>query len=348
MKAFVATAYGPPEVLRLAELEKPVPKDDEVSIRVVATGVNSADVRIRSLTMPTGFGVVARLIFGLTRPRQPVLGAELAGVVEAVGAKVTRFRAGDAVFGLCGTRMGAHAEYCCVRETGAIAAKPSSLSFVQAAGLSFGGTAALHFLRRGGLQPGEHVLVNGAAGSVGSAAVQLAKHFGAEVTGICSTGNLELVKSLGADHVIDYTQQDFARHRPRYDVVLDSIGTLSIRRVRAALAPRGRLLLVAASLPQMLATPWVALTSRQKLITGPAPERAEDLSFLAELVESRAFVPLIDRCYPFERLPEAHRYVGTGRKKGSVVVVVDPATAPLPDHDGNFPDHEGSSVQLRA
>jgi NADPH:quinone reductase-like Zn-dependent oxidoreductase len=323
MKAIVYERYGPPEVLQLKEVEKPTPKNNEVLIKTHATTVTSGDWRVRSLDVPSGFGLIMRLVFGVTRPRQPILGSELAGVIESVGKDVSKFKAGDAVFAFSDAAMGCHAEYKCMAEDGAVVPKPSSLSFEEAAALSFGGTTALDFLRRGKLQGGESVLVNGASGAVGTAAVQLARHFGAIVTGVCSTANVALVRSLGASHVIDYTQEDFTRNGRTYDVIVDTAGTAPFSRSQASLKEGGRLLLVLAGLPEMLRAPWVSMTSGRKVIAGPVTVRVEDLRFLAGLAEAGEFKPVIDRRYPFEQIAEAHRYVDTGRKKGNIVIILE-------------------------
>ncbi|MCP5357620.1 MAG: NAD(P)-dependent alcohol dehydrogenase [Pseudomonadales bacterium] len=322
MKAVVYEQYGPPEVLQFREVEKPVPKDSEVLIKTHAATVTTGDWRLRSLNAPYGFRFLMRLMFGFSRPKQPVLGSELAGVVEAVGKDVRKFKVGDSVFAFSDVAMGCHAEYKCMAEDGAVVAKPSSLSFEEAAALSFGGTTALDFLRRGKIQRGDRILINGASGAVGTAAVQLARHFGALVTGVCSTANVKLVKSLGATHVIDYTQQDFTRSGETYDVIVDTVGTAPYSRSKAALKEGGRLLLVLAGLPDMLQAARVSMTGKRKVIAGPVAVRVEDLLFLAELAEAGEFKPVIDRIYPFEQIVEAHRYVDTGRKKGNVVLAL--------------------------
>lgn len=323
MKAIVYERYGPPDVLELKEVEKPTPKDNEVLIRIHATTVTSGDWRVRSLDVPAGFGLISRLVFGVSGPRQPILGTELAGEVESVGKDVRNFKVGDQVFAFSGAGMGCHAEYKCMPEGGAVALKPPNLTYDEAAAISFGGTTALDFFRRGKLQSGERVLVNGASGGVGTAAVQLAKHFGADVTGVCSAANVELVKSLGATHVIDYTKEDFTQNGETYDIIVDTVGTAQFSRSKGSLKERGRLLLVLGGLPDMLQIPWVSLTSSKKIIAGPAAERAEDLRFLAELAQAGAFKPVIDRRYPFEQIAEAHRYVDTGHKKGNVVITLE-------------------------
>lgn len=323
MKAMVYDRYGPPDVLQLKEVSKPTPKENEVLIRTHATTVTSGDRRVRSLDVPIGFGFISRLIFGVSKPRQPILGTEIAGVVESIGKNVNKFKVGDQVFAIAGASMGCYAEYKCMPENGAVAKKPNTLTYGEAAALSFGGTSALDFLRRGKLQRGERVLVNGASGGVGTAAVQLAKHFGADVTGVCSTANVELVRSLGANHVIDYTKKDFTQNGETYDIIVDTVGTAPFSRSKGSLTDRGRLLLVLGGLPDMLMIPWVSMTSSKKVIAGPAAERAEDLLYIAELAAAGEFKPVIDRCYPFEQIAEAHRYVDTGRKKGNVIVTLE-------------------------
>ena len=322
MKAMVYERYGPPEVLQLKEVEKPIPKDNEVLIKIHATTVTSGDCRVRSLNVPAGFGLIMRLIFGISKPKQPILGTELAGVIESVGKDACKFKVGDPVFAFGDAAMGCYAEYKCMPQDGAVALKPSNLTFDEAAALSFGGVTALDFFKRAKLQRGEKVLINGASGGVGSAAVQLARHFGAEISAVCSSANVDLVKSLGASHVIDYTKVDFANNGETYDVIVDTVGTAPFSRSKASLKRGGRLLMVLAGLPDMLKAPWVALTSDKKVIAGPVATRPEDLRFLAGLAEAGEFKPVIDRRYPFEQIAQAHRYVDTGRKKGNVIITL--------------------------
>ena len=322
MKAIVYERYGPPDVLAVKEVAKPAPRNTEVLIKTYATTVTAGDCRVRSLHMPFGFGLIGRMVLGVSRPRQPILGSELAGKVEAVGKDVRKFKVGDDVFVFTGARLGCHAEYKCVPEDGAVVRMPANLSHDEAAAISTGGTTALAFLKRAHLQSGEKVVIVGASGGVGTAAVQLAGHFGAEVTGVCSTPNLDLVRSLGAHHVIDYTKQDFTDNRERYDVIVDTTGTAPFSRSKTSLNEGGRLLLVLSGLPDVLQVPWVSMTSRKKVIAGPAAWRPEDLRFLAQLAEAGEFRPIIDRRYPFERIVDAHRYVDTGRKKGNVVITL--------------------------
>jgi NADPH:quinone reductase-like Zn-dependent oxidoreductase len=322
VKAIVYTRYGPPGVLRLEEMDKPMPKVDEVLIKVRATTVTAGDCRVRSLDVPAGFGLISRLVLGVFGPRQPILGTELAGEIEATGKDVTRFRVGDQIFASSGAGMGCYAEHKIMREDAAIVPKPANLSFEDAAAIPFGGATALAFFRRGNIRSGDKVLINGASGGVGTAAVQLAKHFGADVTGVCSTSNLDLVRSIGADSVIDYTREDFTEKDQTYDIILDTVGTVPFSRAKNSLKRGGRLLQVLAGLPDMLQIPWVRITSSKKVIAGTFAVRAEDLRLLAGLAEAGELRPVIDRRYPFEQMAEAHSYVDRGHKKGNVVVTL--------------------------
>lgn len=324
MKACLYHRFGSPDVLNLEEIDKPIPKANEVLIKILATTVTSGDWRLRSLEVPAGFGLIIRLVAGLKRPRQPILGSELAGLVEATGQDASRFQVGDEVVAFSDLALGCHAEYRCLPEHGSVVLKPRSLSFQEAAALSFGGTTALDFLRRARLKSGERLLVVGASGAVGSAAVQLACHLGAEVTAVCSTRNQELVRFLGAHQVIDYTRDDFTRDGQTYDVILDAVGTAPFARSRASLRPGGRLLLVVAGLPALMLSGWQTLTTDKRVIAGPASVKPGDLAHLAELADAGAFRPVVDRCYPFEQIPEAHRYVDSGHKRGNVVITLDP------------------------
>lgn len=326
MKAIVYTEYGPPDVLQLRELDKPVPRDNEVLIRVYATSVTTGDCNARNAVfVPAGFGPLQRLVFGLRNPKKPILGVELAGEIEAVGQAVTQFRSGDQVFGLDGVRLGAYAEYKCMPEAGGLALKPANLTYEEAAVLPNGALTALTFLRdKGHIQPGQKVLIYGASGSVGSAAVQLAKYYGAEVTGVCSTTNLDMVTSLGADRVIDYTQEDFTKGSETYDLIFDTVGKTSFSGCKNSLQPTGRYLAGAGGLPELGQMVWTSLVSRRKVLMGPSSERQEDLVFLKELAEAGKIKPVIDRCYPLEQTADAHRYVDQGHKKGNVVIRVGP------------------------
>lgn len=322
MKAVVREIYGPPEVLKLTELPKPAPKDHEVRVKIYATTVTSGDCRVRGLNVPAGFGLIIRLAMGVVRPRQTVLGSEFAGEVEAVGENVTRFKVGDRVFGMDGTRMGAHAQYKCMPEGGPLALIPPGLGYEEAAALPFGGGTMLDFYRRAGLKAGDRVLVNGASGAVGVAAIQLARQAGAEVTAVCSGANAELVRSLGARRVVDYTKEDFSASGQTYDMIVDTVGTAPFARSKGSLGKGGRLLLVLATLWQMLSAPLESATGGKKVIAGPTSERAEYMQTLAKLAQEGSLKPVIDRRYALEQIAEAHRYVETGRKRGSVVVMV--------------------------
>lgn len=319
MKAIVYERYGPPDVLEIRDIPKPTPRDHEVLIKVHATTVTALDRRARSLSAPKGFGPMLRLAVGISRPRRPLLGAELSGEVESIGRAVSRFKVGDQVF--AGV-MGCYVEYKCVREDGPLALKPPNLSYEEAAAIPFGGLTAMATFRRARTHGGESVLINGAAGTVGTATVQLARHHGLKVTAVCSGGNVELVGSLGADEVIDYTREDFTRRGESYDIIVDNVGNAPFSRVEGALKKGGRLLVVVPTLPDMLLSPWAALASGKRALPVLARPSAEDLRFLAGLAESGRFKPVIDRRYPFEQIVEAHRYADTGHKRGNVVVTL--------------------------
>ncbi|MCC6995169.1 MAG: NAD(P)-dependent alcohol dehydrogenase [Deltaproteobacteria bacterium] len=324
MKAVVFAKYGPPDVVTLTDVPRPEPRRREVLIRIHATTVTTADWRARSLHMPAGFGLLGRLVFGIFGPRKPVLGTELAGVIEAVGPGVTRFKPGDQVFAFTGGRYGCHAEYRTMPEDGLLAKKPPNLALDEAASLSFGATNALSFLRKAGIKPSDQVLILGASGNVGTAAVQLAKHFGAEVTAVCSTPNLDLVRSLGADHVIDYTREDFAQQHNRYDIILDTTGTTTLARCEQSLKQNGRLVAIQGSLSQMLGLQRAPRRTGKKVIAGVATVTPADIDLIAHLAERGTLRPVIDRRYPLEAAAQAHAYVDTGRKRGSVVLSVVP------------------------
>jgi NADPH:quinone reductase-like Zn-dependent oxidoreductase len=302
MKAIVATKYGGPEVLQLKEVEKPTPKDNEILIKVQATTVTVADFRMRSFTVPAAVWIPARIALGIAKPKQPIFGSELAGEVEAVGKNVARFKVGDQVFAsTLEHHFGAYAEYKCLPEQGMVAIKPANLSYREAAALPIGSTTALRLLRKGNIQSGQKVLIYGASGSVGTYAIQLAKYYGTEVTGVCSTANVDMVRSLGADRVIDYTKEDFSAVEERYDVIFDTVAKFPKSQYAKLLAPNG------------------AYVSIARLST---KEIKECLLSIRELAEAGKIRAVIDRCYPLEDMVEAHRYVDAGHKKGNVVIAL--------------------------
>jgi NADPH:quinone reductase-like Zn-dependent oxidoreductase len=330
MQAIVCTKYGPPEVLELQEVAKPTPRDNEVLVKVYATTVTSGDARVRSFTVPLSFWLPARLALGLSKPRRAILGSVFAGEVEAVGKAVQRFQQGDQVFGSKGNDFGAYAEYLCLPENGPLAIKPANVTYEKAAALPWGGMTALYFLRKGKIHSGQHVLIYGASGSVGAAAVQLASSFGAQVTGVCSTAHVALVKSLGAETVIDYTQEDFSTSGVTYDVIFDAVGKSSLAGCMRSLKKDGIYLQAVAAPALSVRMRWTALTSGKTLLGGTAVPKAEDITYLKELVEAGKFKPVIDRCYPLEHLVEAHRYADTGHKQGNVVITVGYNSSPQP------------------
>jgi 2-desacetyl-2-hydroxyethyl bacteriochlorophyllide A dehydrogenase len=321
MKAIICTEYGPPEVMQLKEVEKPTPRENEVLIRIYATTVTSADVRIRK---SDPFPV--RFFYGFKRPKKnTILGSELAGEIEAIGKNVKQFKEGDRVFAGAGTSLGANAEYICLPEAAAVAIKPINMTYEEAAAIPFGATTSLLFLRdKGNIQNGQKILIYGASGALGTAAVQLAKSFGTEVTGVCSTANLELVKSLGADKVIDYTKEDFSKSGKTYDIIFDTTGKSPFSGCLRSLKQHGIYLrAVHINLSPILQGLWTSMTSNKKVIGGIAIERQEDLIFLKELIEAGKMKSVIDRRYPLEQTAEAHRYVEQGHKKGNVVIAVE-------------------------
>lgn len=330
MKAIVYEKYGPPEVLQLKEVAKPTPKDNEVLINVRATTVNFGDllarkfntVSPRQFNMPAILWLPSRLAFGLRKPRIPILGSEFAGVIEAVGKDVTLFHKGDSVFGYRGASMGAYAKYVCMSEKGALAIKPADMAYEEAAAVPYGAIMALGLLRKLNIQPGQKVLINGASGGIGSAAVQLAQYFGAEVTGVCGTPRVEFVKALGADKVIDYTREDFTRNGEAYDAIFDILGKCSFSRCKGSLNQNGRLLYASFKMKQLFQMLWTSKIGSRKVICALSSEKAEDLVFIKGLIEAGKFISIIDRCYPMEQAAEAHRYVEDGHKKGNVVITL--------------------------
>ncbi|MFF2888634.1 NAD(P)-dependent alcohol dehydrogenase [Paenibacillus sp. NPDC057967] len=302
MKAIVCPKYGAPDVLQISEVEKPVPRPNEIRVKVHATTVTTGDCRVRAFNSPLSFWIPMRLFLGIRRPRQPILGVELAGEVELAGQAVTQFKKGDRVFALTGMRFGGYAEYACLPENSLVAPIPAHISYEDAAAVAFGGTTSLHFFRKGNMHRGQKVLIYGASGAVGTSAIQLAKHSGAEVTAVCSSANAELVKSLGADYVIDYTKENFWERGEHYDIVFDAVGKSTKSACTKALASGGRYLTVEGQ--------------------GVVVERREDMYVLKELMENGSLKAVIDRRYRMEQIAEAHRYVESGRKKGNVVVAI--------------------------
>jgi NADPH:quinone reductase-like Zn-dependent oxidoreductase len=323
MKAAVCTRYGAPQFVEIREVPTPRPKPKEVLIRIIATTVSSGDWRIRSFTIPRGMGFPFRLAMGWNGPRQPILGTELVGEITEIGSAVKRFRVGDQVIAFCAiSGMACHAEYRALPESANIIPRPDGLTDDEAAAFSFGGTTALHFLRdKGQIQSGQRLLILGASGSVGSAAIQIARHFGAEITAVTSPPNIDLVRNLGAGHVIDYKAEDFTRNGQQYDLILDTVNAVTFAHARPSLTATGRLLMVAAELPGML-TALLSSFSTQRAISSMAPERREDLEFLAQLAQSGHYKPVIDSTYPLDQIQQAHTRVETGRKRGNVVVRV--------------------------
>jgi len=331
MKAIVYTEYGPPDVLKLKEVEKPVPGDKEILVRIHATPVSFGDMLVRDLKavtpkkfhMPLLFWLIAKVYFGIRRPRITILGSEFAGEIESVGKDVERFRKGDPVFGYRGQSMGAYAEYLCMPENGVLAPKPANMTYEQAAAVPYGAIMALSLLWKVDLRAGQRVLVNGASGGIGPFVVQLARYYGAEVTGVCGTPRLDYVKSLGADHVIDYTREDFTASAETYDVIVDILGRGRFSRIKRSLTPNGRWLLVSFKTKKILQMLWTSLAGGKKVICALSTEKAEDLVFIKELIEAGKIKAVIDQCFPLAQAAEAHRYVEQGHKKGSVVITVE-------------------------
>lgn len=328
MKAVVYTQYGSPDVLHLKEVEKPAPKDNEILIKIHANSVNFGDLIARKLGvtpsrefhMPALFWLFARMEFGFSKPKKDILGSEFAGRVEAAGKDVTRFKTGDAVFGYRGMKMGANAEYVCMPEDGMVAIKPTNMTDEEAATIPYGAMTALSLLRKVNIQPGQKVLVNGASGAIGAGAVQLAKHFGAEVTGVCATPRMQMVKALGADHVIDYTKEDFTQNGETYDLIFDVLGKAAFSRCKNSLTPNGRLLYASFKMRQVFEMLWTSRFGSKKVICALSSEKPEDLVFIKELAEAGKIKAVIDRCFPLEQTAEAHRYVENGDKTGNVVI----------------------------
>ncbi len=317
MKAVLYTQYGSPEVLHVKQVEKPIPGKNEILLKIKATAVNSGDWRMRKADP---FAV--RFIFGLTKPKINILGSVFSGEIESVGEDVKQFKVGDAIFGHIDMSFGAYAEYKCLPENASIALKPASISHQEAAVIPFGGVTAWHFIKKAAIKPGQKVLVVGASGAVGSAAVQLAKSMGANVTGVCSSANMDLVKSLGADQVIDYTQTDYTQQNETYDVIFDAVNAISVSRSLKSLNKNGIMILSAAGLSEMLQGAWISMTSSRKVMTGVISHTSADIVFLKKLIEAKKLKPVIDRIYPLEEIAQAHAYAEQGHKKGNVAIII--------------------------
>lgn len=301
MKAIICTKYGPPNVLQLQNVEKPKPKKNEVLVKIHATSVSTGDCRIRGFNSPLLFWIPMRIILGFRKPRKPILGVELSGEIEDIGTDVTQFKKGDQVFALTELNLGGYAEYTCVHESGLIALKPTNVTYEEAAVIPFGGTSALHFLKKGQIKKGQRVLIYGASGSVGTAAIQLAKYFGATVTAICSSSNFELVTALGADNVIDYMKEDFTKQGEHYDIIFDAVGKYKKSLCTDALMPNGK---------------YVSVNGMMAKVS------KEDMNLLKQLAETEKLKPVIDRTYRLEEIAEAHIYVEKGHKKGNVSIIL--------------------------
>ncbi|EJR01145.1 MULTISPECIES: NAD(P)-dependent alcohol dehydrogenase [Bacillus] len=301
MKAIICTKYGPPNVLKLQDVEKPTPKKNEVLVKIHATSVTTGDCRMRGFNSPLLFWIPMRIILGFKKPRKPILGVELSGEIEEIGTDVTQFKKGDQVFALTELNVGGYAEYTCVHESGLISLKPTNVTYEEAAVIPFGGTSALHFLRKAHIKKGQQALIYGASGSVGTAAVQLAKYFEATVTAVCSNSNFELVQSLGANHVIDYTKEDFTRRAERYDIIFDAVGKIKKSLCQKVLTPNGK---------------YVSVNGMMAKVS------KEDMLLLKMLTEEEKLKPVIDKTYPLEEISEAHTYVETGHKKGNVSITL--------------------------
>ncbi|MGD2049431.1 MAG: NAD(P)-dependent alcohol dehydrogenase [Chloroflexota bacterium] len=332
MKAIVYTEYGPPDVLQLKEVEKPTPKENELLIRIYATSVNYGDITARNFknitprefNMPFPLWLIGRMVSGFSKPRNTIPGSEFAGEIEAVGEIVKKFREGDQVFGYLGQSMGAYAEYICLPEDGVLAIKPANMTFEEAAVVPMGAIMALYLLReKGNIQSGQKVLVNGASGSIGSAAVQIAKDYGAEVTGVCSTPRMEFVRSLGADKVIDYTEEDFTQSGETYDLIFDILGKSSFSHCKKSLSQNGRYLLASFKMRDLVDMLRTSMVGSKKVICALAPGSTEDLISVKELIEAGKIKAEVDRSFPLEEAVEAHRYVEEGHKKGHIAITVE-------------------------
>lgn len=322
MKAIVSAKYGSPDVLHLAEVKKPIPAEDEVLIRVHAATVTAGDCETRGFKFSLLLWIPLRIVLGILKPRNPILGQEFAGEVESVGDKVDKFEKGDQVYAPTLINFGAYAEYICMPVSCAMSGKPVNMSFEEAATVPTGGLNALHILRKGNVQRGEKILINGAGGSIGTYCVQIAKYFGAEVTAVDSAAKLDMLRTIGADFVIDYTQEDFTKRNNSYDLIVDVIGSSSFSRSIRRLNENGRYLLASPTLLKMIRGLFVSKKDKKKVMSAIANYQSEDLAFLRDLIERGLVKSVVDRSYPLEKTVEAHKYVETGNKKGNVVIRV--------------------------
>ena len=318
MKAVVCTKYGNPEYLKIVDIAKPKPKENQILVKIHATSVTSGDARIRRADP-----FIIRLIFGCKRPRKSVLGVVVAGEVESVGSNVSKFKVGDKVFGTSGMSWGAHAEYQCIDENGTLSQMPEDTTYNEAAAIPFGGTAALHFLKKGNVEAGQKVLIYGASGAIGTLAIQLAKERGAEVTAVCSSKNAELVKSLGTDQVIDYTQEDFTNNGIQYDVIFDTVGKSSFAAGLKCLTKNGKMLLASASVGLMLRGVFTSMLGSKKVISGVIKESAEDMQYFKKLMEENKLKAVVDEVYSLDKIREAHTHVDGGHKRGNVIIAMN-------------------------
>jgi len=319
MKGIVYTKYGSPTVLELKEVKKPTPKDNEVLIKIYSTTVTAADCLMRR-----GDTIISRLFLGLLKPRKKILGTELAGEIEEIGNDVKRFKKGDQVYGFTGFGLGAYAEYNCMPENGSLVLKPANMNYGEAAAVVDGASTAFFFLKeKANIRNGQKVLILGASGSIGTFAVQIAKYFGAEVTGVCSTANLDLVKSLGADRVIDYTKDDFTKNGEKYDIIFDTVGKSSFSRSKESLNEKGQYLLTNGGLKYLVLSLWTSIVGGKKIISAMSIEKTEALIFIKKLIEAEKIKLMVDRSYPLEKIASAHHYVEKGHKKGNVIIKVE-------------------------
>jgi NADPH:quinone reductase-like Zn-dependent oxidoreductase len=325
MKAILHTKYGPPDELQLKDVEKPAPKDNEVLVKIHATTVTTSDCNVRNFTfVPKSFRFPARIIFGFRKPKINILGVDLAGEIEAVGKDVKQFKEGDQVFGSSGSKLGGHAEYICLSEDGVLAIKPANMTYEEAAAIPLAGNTALYFIRDlGNVKAGQKILIHGASGAIGTYAVQLARYYEAEVTGVCSATNAEMVRSLGADKVIDYTKEDFTKSGETYDVIFDVVGKIRFSQCKSSLKQKGIYLENLLELSDILKMIWTSIIGGKKIKGGVSSESVENLNFFLELIGSGKLKPVIDRSYPLEQIDEAFRYVEKGHKKGTVVITVE-------------------------